>query len=90
MQKKKKKKKRQEAHDYHHVVPQAWISLSLSHHFYRSSPLAGLQGYIPYPHPAAVCMYVRAGRPALTMTDADYADNLVWTKLNQHTSHENI
>ena len=32
---------------------------------YRSSPLAGLQGYIPYPHIAAVCMYVRAGRPAL-------------------------
>ena len=24
---------------------------------YRSSPLAGLQGYIPYPHRAAVCMF---------------------------------
>ncbi len=24
---------------------------------YRSSPLAGLQGYIPYPHTAAVCMF---------------------------------
>ena len=24
---------------------------------YRSSPLAGLQGYIPYPHIAAVCMF---------------------------------
>ena len=25
---------------------------------YRSSPLAGLQGYIPYPHIAAECMFV--------------------------------
>ena len=24
---------------------------------YHSSPLAGLQGYIPYPHIAAVCMF---------------------------------
>ena len=24
---------------------------------YRSLPLAGLQGYIPYPHVAAVCMF---------------------------------
>ena len=24
---------------------------------YRSSPLAGLQGYIPYPLTAAVCMF---------------------------------
>ena len=24
---------------------------------YRSSPLAGLQGYIPYPHIATVCMF---------------------------------
>ena len=24
---------------------------------YRSWPLAGLQGYIPYPHIAAVCMF---------------------------------
>ena len=24
---------------------------------YRSSPQAGLQGYIPYPHIAAVCMF---------------------------------
>ena len=31
---------------------------------YCSSPLACLQGYIPYPYIAAVCMYVRAGRPA--------------------------
>ena len=27
---------------------------------YRSSPLAGLQGYISYPHRAAVCMFEQA------------------------------
>ena len=32
-----------------------WPSLATSP--YRSSPLAGLQGYIPYPHRAAVCMF---------------------------------
>ena len=33
-----------------------WLSLATSP--YRSSPLAGLQGYIPYPHIAAICMFV--------------------------------
>ena len=32
-----------------------WPSLATSP--YRSSPLAGLQGYIPYPHIAAGCMF---------------------------------
>ena len=32
-----------------------WISLATSP--YHSSPLAGLQGYIPYPHIAAGCMF---------------------------------
>ena len=32
-----------------------WSSLATSP--YRSSPLAGLQGYIPYPHIPAVCMF---------------------------------
>ena len=32
-----------------------WASLAISP--YCSSPLAGLQGYIPYPHIAAVCMF---------------------------------
>ena len=32
-----------------------WPSLATSP--YRSSPLAGLQGYIPYPHIATVCMF---------------------------------
>ena len=32
-----------------------WPSLATSP--YRSSPLAGLQGYIPYPHRVALCMF---------------------------------
>ena len=32
-----------------------WPSFATSP--YRSSPLASLQGYIPYPHRAAVCMF---------------------------------
>ena len=36
-----------------HIYP--WPSLSTSP--YRSSPLAGLQGYIPYPHTDAVCVF---------------------------------
>ena len=45
-------------HHYHHVVLLARISLTLSRHFsYHSSLLAGLQGYILYPHIAAVCMF---------------------------------
>ena len=44
-------------HHHHHVVPLARISLTLSLATspYRSSPLAGLQGYILYRHIAAVC-----------------------------------
>ena len=42
-------------HHHHHVVPPAQIFLTLSSHF--SSPLVGLQGYIPCPHRAAVCMF---------------------------------
>ena len=37
----------------HHGYP--WPSLATSP--YHSSPLAGFQGYIPYPHIAAVCMF---------------------------------
>ena len=45
-------------HHHHYVVPLARISLTLSRHLsYPLSPLAGLQGYIPYPHRAAVCMF---------------------------------
>ena len=45
-----------EYHHHHHVVP------SLAPSPYHSLLLVGLQGYIPYPHIAAV----RAGRPAFT------------------------
>ena len=39
-------------------MPLARISLpSLATSPYRSSPLAGLLGYITYPHIAAVCMF---------------------------------
>ena len=30
---------------------------------YRSSPLGSLQGYIPYPHITAVCMFELVVRP---------------------------
>ena len=47
-------------HHHHHVVPLAWIvpdPLSPLLPIVESSPWAGLQGYIPYPHIAAVCMF---------------------------------
>ena len=43
-------------HHHHHVVPPARISLTITTSPYRSSPLAGLQGYITYPHRDDVCM----------------------------------
>ena len=39
----------------YHKHGHLWPSLVSSH--YRSSPLESLQGYIPYPHIAAVCMF---------------------------------
>ena len=42
-----------------HGYPRPSLDTSPNH----SSLLAGLQGYIPYPH-IVCCMYVRAGRPA--------------------------
>ena len=45
-------------HHHHHVLRPARISLTLlSTSPYHSLPLAGLQGYIPYHHIAAVCMF---------------------------------
>ena len=40
---------------HHHVMLLARTSLTTSP--YRLLPLAGLQGYILYPHIAAVCMF---------------------------------
>ena len=46
-------------HHHHHLSCRQhrypWPSLATSP--CRSSPLVGLQGYIPYPHIAAVCMF---------------------------------
>ena len=45
-------------HHHDHEVPPARISLTLSWHSpYHSSPPAGLQGYTPYPHRAALCIF---------------------------------
>ena len=38
-----------------HLHGYPWPSLATSP--YHSLPLAGLQGYVPYPHIAAVCMF---------------------------------
>ena len=51
-------------HHHHHVVPQARISLTLSHHFSLSFITSGRSSRL---HPVSshnCCMYVRAGRPA--------------------------
>ena len=56
-----------------------WPSLSTSP--YHSSPLTGLQGYIPYHHIAAVCMYVRAGRSAFDWPYAGFHRSTSLTKL---------
>ena len=57
-----------ESHDqiYHAKISSSWscpvastdIPDPLVTFPYRSSPLAGLQGYIPYPHIAAVCTFL--------------------------------
>ena len=44
---------------HHHVVPLAVISLAPSRHFFLSFIASGRSSsYIPYPHIAAVCMFV--------------------------------
>ena len=51
-------------HHHHHVVPQARISLTLSHHFSLSFIASGRSSG-PHPVSSHSCwMYVRAGRPA--------------------------
>ena len=51
-------------HHHHHVMPLAWISLTLSRHISLSFIASGRS---PGLHPVSshsCCMYVRAGRPA--------------------------
>ena len=56
--KKERIKKYHHHHHHHHVVQPARISLTLSRHFSLSFIASGrFQGYIPYPHRAAVYMF---------------------------------
>ena len=49
---------------HHHVMPQAWISLTLSRHFSRSFIASGRSSGL-HPVSSHSCwIYVRAGRPA--------------------------
>ena len=48
----------------HHVVPQAWISLTLSCHFSLSFIASGRSSGLYPVSSHCSCMYVRAGRPA--------------------------
>ena len=51
--------------DHHHrVVPQVWISLTLSHHFSLSFIASGRSSRRHPVSSHSCCMYVRAGRPA--------------------------
>ena len=49
---------------HHHVVPLAWISLSLSRHFSLSFIASGRSSGLHPVSSHSCCMYVRAGRPA--------------------------
>ena len=51
-------------HHHHHVVPQARISLTLSHHFSLSSIASGRSSGLHPVSSHSCCMNVRAGRPA--------------------------
>ena len=53
-------------HHYHHVVPQARISLTLSRHFSLSFIASGRSSGLHPVSSHSCCMYVRAGRPAFT------------------------
>ena len=48
---------------HHHVVPLAWISLTLSRHFSLSFIASGRSSLL-HPVSSHCCMYVRAGLPA--------------------------
>ena len=49
---------------YHHVVPLAWISLTLSRHFSLSFFASGRSSGLHPVSSHSCCMYVRAGHPA--------------------------
>ena len=51
-------------HHYHHVVPQARISLTLSRHFSLSFIASGRSSELHPVSSHSCCMYVRAGCPA--------------------------
>ena len=52
-------------HHHPHVVPVAWISLTLSHHFSLLFIASGRSSGLHLVSSHSCCMYVRAGRPAL-------------------------
>ena len=51
-------------HHLHHVVPPAWISLTLSRHFSLSFIASGRSSGLHPVSSHSCCMYVPAGRPA--------------------------
>ena len=54
----------QNHHPHHHVVPEARISLTLSHHDSKSFIASGRSSGLHPVSSHSCCMYVRAGRPA--------------------------
>ena len=50
--------------NHHHVVPPAWISLTLSRHFSQSFIASGRSSGLHPISSHSCCMYVRTGRPA--------------------------
>ena len=57
-------KNSQGIHHHHHVVPLAWISLTLPRHFTLSFIASGRSSGLHPVSSHSCCMYVRAGRPA--------------------------
>ena len=57
-------KRANDNHIYHHVVPLAWISLTLSRHFSLSFIASGRSSRLHPVSSHSFCMYVRAGNPA--------------------------
>ena len=58
------KKWSKQGNQYHHVVPPARISLTLSRHFSRLLIASGRSSGLHPVSSHSCCMYVRAGRPA--------------------------